>query len=263
MSARRNKQNRKRTTRGGYRRWFKLAVVLLILAASWQLTEHLPEVIMPIDNVQISGRFAHLSQDDIRRQLQRDLSGDYFTADIAAMKAVLQSLPWVQEASVRRQWPSTLVIHVEEKHAVAYWSDDALLSDRGELFKPANIDRQMQLPAIEGPDGLHQKVWAFMQVLHTELSSIGIGIDELILDERRSWSMRLSNGVSVRLGRNETEKRMQRLTKVLAMQNAPNIDDIEYIDLRYPNGFALKSKPELDKVSAAGRKDVLGCRRHA
>jgi cell division protein FtsQ len=263
MSARRKKQKQKQMTKGRYRRWLKSLAVLLVVAASWQLSEHLPEVIMPIDSVQVSGSFEHLSQDDIRRQMQHNLSGDYFTADIAAMKAVLLSMPWVQEASVRRQWPSTIVIHVEEKQAVAYWSDDALLSDRGELFKPAKIDGHMQLPVIKGPDGLHRKVWEFMHVLHTKLSGIGIEIDELILDERRSWSMRLSNGVSVRLGRNETEKRMQRLSKVLAMQNAPNIDDIEYIDLRYPNGFALKSKSELDKVSAAGRNDVLGCKRHA
>ncbi len=263
MSARRNKQKQKQVTPGRYRRWLKGTVVLLVVAAGWQLITHLPEVILPIDSVQISGRFINLSQDEVRRQLQDDLSGDYFTADIAAMKAVLLSMPWVQDASVRRHWPSTIVIHVEEKQAVAYWSDNALLSDRGELFEPIEIDRRLQLPVIKGPDGLHQKVWAFLRVLHTELSGIGIAIDELILDERRSWSMRLSNGVSVRLGRNETEKRMQRLSKVLAMQNAPNIDDIEYIDLRYPNGFALKNKSELDGVSAADCNDVLGCKRHA
>ena len=94
--------------------WIVL-VLLLIVAAGWQLSDHLPEVIMPIDSVQVSGRFAYLSQDDIRQQLQQNLSGDYFTADIAAMKAVLLSMPWVQEASVRRQWPSTMLIHIEER----------------------------------------------------------------------------------------------------------------------------------------------------
>jgi cell division septal protein FtsQ len=47
------------------------------------------------------------------------------------------------------------------------------------------------------------------------------------------------------------------------MQNAPNIDDIEYIDLRYPNGFALKGRSKLDNQSAAGLKDVSECNRHA
>lgn len=261
MSARRKKQ--KQTTRLQYRRWLKHFVLLLIVAAGWQLTDHLPEVIMPIDSVQISGRFVYLPQDDIRQQLQQNVSGDYFTADIAAMKTALLSMPWVQEASVRRQWPSTMLIHIEEKQPVAYWSDDSLLSDQGELFKPAKIDRHMQMPVIKGPDGLHRKVWEFLHVLRTELSGIGFEIEELVLDERRSWSMRLSNGIRVRLGRNDTERRMQRLSKVFSMQNAPNIDDIEYIDLRYPNGFALKSKSELDKVSAAGLNDVSGCKRHA
>lgn len=263
MSARRKKPTQKPTARLQYRRWLKLLVLLFIVAGGWQLTDHLPAVIMPIDSVQISGRFAHLSQRDIKRQLQQNLSGDYFTADIAAMKTVLLSMPWVQEASIRRQWPSTMLIHIEEKQPVAYWSYDSLLSDQGELFKPAKIDRQMQMPVIRGPDGLHRKVWEFMHVLQTELSGIGFEIDELVLDERRSWSMRFSNGIRVRLGRNDTEKRMQRLTKVFSMQNAPNIDDIEYIDLRYPNGFALKSKFDLDKVSAADLNNFLRCNRHA
>lgn len=261
MSARRKKQ--KQTKGMQYRRWLLPLVSMLIVATGWQLSNHLPEVKMPIDSVQVGGQFEHLSQDEIRQQLHQELTGDYFTADIAAMKASLQSMPWVQDVAIRRQWPSTIHIHIEEKQPVAYWWDDTLLSDQGELFKPARIDRNMQMPMIKGPDGLHHKVWEFMHVLHAELSSIGLEVEELVLDERRSWSLRLSNGVEVQLGRNDTEKRMQRLNKVFSMQNAPNIDDIEYIDLRYPNGFALKGKSKLDKQSAAGLKNVSGCKRHA
>jgi cell division septal protein FtsQ len=47
------------------------------------------------------------------------------------------------------------------------------------------------------------------------------------------------------------------------MQNAPNIDDINYIDLRYPNGFAMKGKTSLVKDSDAGLNNISGWIRHA
>ncbi len=260
MSARRKQQKRK--TAMEYRRWYGPLVVIALVAGGWQLTEHIPDEVMPIDNVQIEGAFVHLSQEDIRDQLKQTLSGDYFTADIEALRDALLLLPWVQDATIRRQWPSTIQIRITEKQAVAYWSDDSLLSDRGDLFKPEQVKRDMQIPHITGPEGLQHKVWAFLVRLHKELSGLGLDVDKLVLDERRSWSMLLSNGVELQLGRNDTERRIQRFIRVFSMRNAPNIDDVEYIDLRYPNGFALKNKTSQSEKNNAGLDNISGWRRH-
>jgi cell division protein FtsQ len=260
MGARRKQQ--KQSTRMKYRRVYLALVLLALVVAGWQLSELVPAEIMPIGNVKIEGTFVHLSRDDIQQQLKQGLEGDYFTADIEALRTSLVSLPWVQDATIRRQWPSTLQIHIVERRAVAYWSEDSLLSDAGELFTPKRINREMQIPVIKGPQGLQQKVWGFLVSLHTELSGLGLDVNRLVLDERRSWSMLLTNGVELQLGRNDTKRRIQRFVKVFSMQNAPNIDDIKYIDLRYPNGFAMKSKTSLEKQDDAGLDNVSGWIRH-
>ncbi len=260
MGARRKQQKRKKRMK--YRRWYGPLFVFVLAAGVWLLVDRAPVEIMPIENVQIEGAFVYLSRNEIQKQLEQVLSGDYFTADIEEVRASLLTLPWVQDASIRRKWPSTLQIKIIERQAVAYWSDDALLSDKGEVFKPEKINREMQLPMISGPDGLHHKVWGFLVKLHTDLSGVGLGVNELVLDERRSWSMLLSNGVELRLGRNETETRIKRFVKVFSMQNAPNIDDIKYIDLRYPNGFAMKSKISLETGNDAGLNNISGWTRH-
>ena len=260
MGARRKQVKQK--TRLRYRRWYLPLVIAALAVTGWQVSERMPSEIMPIDNVQIEGSFIHLSRSDIRQQLMQGLTGDYFTADIDALRLSLLSLPWVQNASIRRQWPSTLRIRIIEKRPVAYWSDDSLLSDQGELFSPSHIYSEMQIPVIEGPAGLHQKVWGFFVSLQKELSPLGLGVQKLVLDERRSWSMLLSNGVELQLGRNDTEKRIQRFIKVFSMQNAPNIDDIKYIDLRYPNGFAMKSRTVAEEESDAGLDSISGWSRH-
>jgi cell division protein FtsQ len=237
-------------------------VLAVTVVTGWQLSAYVPDEIMPIDNVQIEGTFMHLSRDDIRQQLMQVLAGDYFTADIEAVRASLLLLPWVQDASIRRKWPSTLQISIVERRAVAYWSDDSLLSDQGELFTPEQIRRDLRIPAITGPEGLHHKVWDFLVTLDLKLSGLGLDVRRLVLDERRSWSMLLSNGVELQLGRNDTERRIQRFVKVFSMQNAPNIDDIKYIDLRYPNGFAMKTKASPEHDKDAGLNNISGWARH-
>ncbi len=261
MSARR--KQRKQNTRMSYRRWYRPLVLIVLVVAGWQLYERTPAEIMPIDNVKIEGTFLHLSREDIQLQLKQVLTGDYFTADIEAVRTALLSLPWVQDATIRRQWPSTLKIRISERKAVAYWSDDSLLSDTGELFTPKHITKEMQIPVINGPEGLHHKVWGFLVTLHTELSGLGLDVNKLELDERRSWSMLLSNGVELQLGRNDTQRRIQRFVKVFSMQNAPKLDDIKYIDLRYPNGFAMKNKTSQEKESGADLNNISGWIRHA
>ena len=260
MSAR-HKQH-KQVASINYRRWFATVIALALGLGGWLLVDRMQVEVMPIENVQIEGTFAHLSRADIQQRLTQELSGDYFTADIDRVRAALLTIPWVQDAAIRRQWPSTLKIRIIERKAVAYWSDDALLSDKGELFRPEQIDRRMEIPLISGPEGLHHKVWGFLVKLHKELSGLGLAVNELRLDERRSWSMLLSNGVELRLGRNDTERRIQRFVKVFSMQNAPNIDDVKYIDLRYPNGFAMKSKTSGKQGNDAGLNNISGWTRH-
>ena len=94
------------------------------------------------------------------------------------------------------------------------------------------------------------------------MSGLGLDVNKLELDERRSWSMLLSNGVELQLGRNDTERRIERFVKVFSMRNAPNIDDIKYIDLRYPNGFAMKAKTPPENDDDAGLNNTSEWARH-
>ncbi len=228
----------------GFRRWFMPVMIVALFSAGWYTAKKMIDNSITIANVEIEGSFVHLSQADVQEAVGQTLEGGYFSTDIDQVRTVLLSLPWVQDASIRRQWPSSVKIRVVEKTPVAYWSDDALLSDRGELFKPEQIDRNMKLPQINGPEGLQHKVWSLLVTLHEQLSEIGIEVESLALDQRRSWSMVLSNGVELQLGRYDAEKRINRFIKVFTMKNAIDINKIEYVDLRYPNGFAVRNKKD-------------------
>jgi cell division protein FtsQ len=209
--------------------------------------------VAPIEHVRIEGAFKHLSQQDIRQRLAPVLQQGYFSIDLDDVRQALLAIPWVQDASIRRQWPSGLSIRIDEKRAVAYWSNNELLSDRGELFAPAVFDNAMGLPRLRGPDGRHQKVWQVLVDLQQQLAALDMQVVRLTLDQRRSWSMTMSNGIELHLGRHQTQRRLQRFVSVFAMHNAPDLSGVEYIDMRYPNGFAMHyNKKEVNDAQASG-----------
>ena len=226
----------------------KLMVMLLITIAGISFFEvyenHLKKTAtyLPIENITIEGTFKNLKQSDMQNTVKSALHGGFFTVDIAAIQQALLQLPWVDDVSIRRHWPAGLSISVKEKQAIAYWGKHRLLSDKGELFTPDSTLFESTMPYLDGPDNLHKTVWLFFRDANKKIKEFDFMVTRLVLDKRRSWEMRLSNNVVVKLGRENTENRLQRFVKVFNLNNAPKMKNIESIDLRYPNGFAMRMK---------------------
>ena len=74
---------------------------------------------------------------------------------------------------------------------------------------------------------------------------LGWTVKKVVLSERYSWRVGFSNGAWVELGRADTpnalEERVHRLQQSMnfVQENIGNTG--AYIDLRYPNGFAMRS----------------------
>ena len=100
----------------------------------------------------------------------------------------------------------------------------------------------MSLPFFKGPTG-YQKVMAdkYRTMSHA-LHQAGLEITELVVSPRRAWSLRLNNGILLRLGRENMIGRVDRLIKVFDSVLRSRVKDIYAIDLRYSNGFAVKWK---------------------
>ena len=228
-----------------------IPAVFALLITGWQLTAWLAEYdfsdISPIEKVEIEGEFENISHDVFRDEVIAVIDSGYFSLNLDAMRTTLMSLPWVDDVSVRRQWPSSLHIKVTEKRAVAYWNDDALISDRGDVFKPEVIHHQLSLPKLSGPEGLHNKMWKFLTVINKDFASMGFEVVDLNLDGRRAWSLYFLPGsdaekIEIKLGRDHADNRLARFVRVFSSVDKFNLRNATVIDLRYPNGFAMKIK---------------------
>ena len=66
----------------------------------------------------------------------------------------------------------------------------------------------------------------------------------MALSQRLSWQLRLSNGLAVQLGRDSerdsVRERLARFVEVYPRTLGRLSRRFDYVDLRYPNGFALR-----------------------
>jgi cell division protein FtsQ len=187
----------------------------------------------------ISGSFQRVTALQVEEALAGGLGQGFFSADLAALCAMVEALEWVQHAEIQRRWPDTLAVRIVEHVAAARWGDGGLLNTSGELFTRETRHAFPELPQLSGPPGSESRVARTYLSLRGRLAEAGLALAELALDERGAWRFQLDDGTEVRLGRRETVPRMERFFAVVVPQLRPRLNDIEYVDLRYSNGFAV------------------------
>lgn len=224
----------------GARVWITtfVAIALTFAAVAWiAMTD---SGFMPVTQVKVNGEFKNLRRADLHAAIAAHVTGGFFTVDVAAVQQAAQALPWVASASVRRVWPDTLIVSVNEHRAVARWRDGALINERGILFRPDPDNVPAGLPEMAGPEGNEAVVLARWRELEAELAPLGQRIQRLVQDERRAWSARLDNGSELWLGRADVAERLRRYVAAYPVALAPRAQELVAVDLRYTNGFAAR-----------------------
>jgi len=151
----------------------------------------------------------------------------------------VQALDWVDRANVGRQWPDTLIVRVTEHQAAARWGASALLNVRGELFTEQSQHQFPELPSLAGPSGSERDVARRYLAVRGKLAEADLTLESLELDERGSWRLVLGGGQEIRLGRRDIDERLYRFFDIVAPALAAQLGRVEYLDLRYTNGFAV------------------------
>jgi len=202
-----------------------------------------------IATVQIEGELNFVGENEIKDTVGRFVSTSLMAVDLGLLKQELETLPWISAAEVRREWPDKLVIRVDEELAVARWGDSQLLNQQGQVFAPQSLVEQMQLPHLTGPAGSEQAVMLQYLEFNQLLYPLGMRIRDLVLNERGAWTLTLTNGVEVRLGRSAVLDRLRRLVAFLESEYSLELASIASIDLRYPNGFAVARRQDAEEGS--------------
>jgi len=189
----------------------------------------------PVSTVEISGALKNTTRAEIEAVLPR-AAGNFFAVDLAEVRAGVERLPWVRSVAVRRVWPARLEVTVEEHVALARWGDDALVNLQGEKFYAKTREA---LPSFVAPAGTAAEVARRYRRFSEIVAPLGTRVERVVLSARHAWQLRLGNGVHIMLGR-DADAAEARLQKFVESHAASTGRKYEYVDLRYPNGFALR-----------------------
>ena len=226
-----------------------LVVLLAVLCAGAVVLWALRHPAWTVRAITVQGDVTHQNAVTFRAQLasqmKTTLSGSFLTLDLQQVRQLFEGVPWVRRAVVQREFPNRLKVTIEEHQAVAWWGESGsgrLVNRLGEVFE-ASPDEGEELPELAGPDHQSAQVWALYQTLQTEFQRLDMGLARLELTERGSWRADLDAGARLELGRGTAKElmaRVQRFTGTLSQLTARYPGALESVDLRYPNGYALR-----------------------
>jgi cell division protein FtsQ len=238
--ARRRKQKKTQKFRmPSIRLGLVLAPLLVITAVV--ATYHLSSNVLdrPIRSIEISGPFQRVTALQIEEAISVDLDDGFVSADLSAIQQRIMAMPWIDEATVARRWPSRLRITVTEQVPAAIWGDSGLLNVRGELFVSSVRHVPAELPRLSGPNDSSAEVARRYMEVRDRLIPAGLDLRRVHLDARGAWEMTLQNGVEIRFGRREIEERTELFLDIVADIITSRAADIQYVDMRYSNGFTI------------------------
>lgn len=199
-----------------------------------------------ISSIEISGPFQRVTALQVEAAISDELDAGFVAADLDRMQANIVALPWIDQARVARRWPDRITITVTEQVPAAVWGERGLLNTRGELFVTKVRHVPAELPRLSGPHNRSAEVASRYLKVREQLIPVGLDLRRVNLDERGSWEMTLQNGIAVRLGRRDVAVRTELFLDVVADIITSRAADIQYVDMRYGNGFTIGWKSGLE-----------------
>ncbi|MCB1906232.1 MAG: cell division protein FtsQ/DivIB [Rhodocyclaceae bacterium] len=218
------------------------STALAYAAFSWFLRQPL----FPLDEVVLVTPPAQVTEAQLEYAALSAVDGGFFTVDLDRVRETFEKLPWVRRAEVRRRWPASLELRLEEHVAVAYWSpagsgETRLVNRQGEVFVAAS---DATMPKLSGPEGSAAYVLNRFGALVEAVAPLGDPLTDVSLSAREAWQLKLAGGLVIELGRDQesapSDRRLRDFVATFPGVRERAGVEVAVADLRYPSGYALR-----------------------
>jgi cell division protein FtsQ len=197
---------------------------------------------LPILNVSVEGDFIYANKDELVKAVKPFVTGNFINVDVAKIRQAGEALPWVRQVQVRRIWPDSLHLIVEEQQAVARWGNEQLVNEKGEVFQPPKTSIPTDLVTLQGLKGSNLVMTKRLLAIRQQVAELGLETKKITMDQRRAWTIYFENEIQLVLGRANSEQRLQRFINVFEAGLKRFEADISVVDMRYPNGLSVSWK---------------------
>lgn len=227
--------------------WMKrlTGISLLVAVAYFSGQWLLQQWDRPVARVTINGEFSRVQRNEVADRIYDAMGASFIGLNLEKIQTELEQMAWVDSARVARTWPDGLDVTVIEHKPIARWGERDALNHRGEVIELSGNNEAVKqalldgLPQLIGTEGKAPKVMAQYHTLTKLLAEHGLTIEVLSCDAGNSWSMELSEGVSVRIGRDQVLDKVGRFLLVFEAQLQQRWAELDSVDLRYFNGVAV------------------------
>ena len=190
-----------------------------------------------IEHIQIDG-FKETSELAVWEKLET--KGSLLGFDVAEAQERVARLPWVARATVRKFYPSTLSVKIEERQAFALWQEDGevqVIDDTGASIIPLEDSRFSKLPFMVGEGANGKAAEFFIEILAEP--EISAQMRAAVLVAGRRWDLHLENGVTVKLPETDMRRALAQLVKLNSERQLLS-RDVVVVDLRLPDRVTVR-----------------------
>lgn len=193
----------------------------------------------PIHTIKTIATFEHVTHDQLKKIFEPYYEKSFYTFPIHKLYEQISALSWVKEVDIKRVYPDTIRISLKEKSPIAIWNHQ-ILTQEGDYFQDdTSFAERDDLPLLEGPSEDLKTILSVYEKMAEILSGQQLKIKKVIRRPNLAWEVTLTNGIILKLGKQDTLDRVARFTAAyptLLEKPVPLI----YVDLRYPKGMAVK-----------------------
>lgn len=216
--------------------------ILFLLAALFSSLYLRQYNLIPIKHVIVMDQSHHVDLASLKSTTLPLLAKGFFRLNLSELESRLLTLNWVHQAVVSRRWPNTIVIQLTEYQPIGRWNNQALITNEGDVFlpNPGELILFKRLPNFDGDNTQIINVLYHYKTMQSILKPLGLGIVEVDLSQRLSWTVVLNNQAVIKLGEKQALNRLKRFTDVYAQVfNHDSLHQGDYIDMRYDHGMAV------------------------
>lgn len=226
-----------------------LLVLVVAAVAYWQNLRNNQHY--HIDSIQMLGHQPEPVERALREKLAAYQSEGLFTADIKELSDDLATIPWVRSVTVMRSWPNALIVDVDTWEPVARWGENQWLDNTGQLFSlETALSSTVHLPQLNGPEEDAVQVYKMYQQVQKLFNQYGLQLAGINKLSSGSWQVDMQSGMKVKLKDGEVFEGLRGFVKIYD-QIASQASLVDYVDMRYPDGGAIRWQP--DPVAAMSR----------
>ncbi|WP_083510713.1 cell division protein FtsQ/DivIB [Asaia bogorensis] len=209
-----------------------------------KLVQYLP---FQIKTIRVEGRNL-TPEDDLMRALGTSVGKPIFGFSVSAARDRIDTLPFIDHATVERHMPDTIVIKITERSPVAVWQDHGqfiLINRAGERVPDQGLEGKngqafIKLPLVVG-EGANIAASTLVDALTANPSVKEFVVAAVRVGQRR-WNLTLRDGATVLLPEGQEQAALARLAQYqgqFRLLERPVVS----IDMRLPDRMVIHQPP--------------------